>query len=151
MTNQARTVPDELQFAVDKLSTAGYKLTTPRLAVLQAAATFPGAFSAAQLDERLHQHGHPLGDASLFRTLKLCTDVGVMQRIHGFNECHRYILSPHAHAHRVVCTECGAVAEFDECGLDQLISTLEQQTGFTVSEHLLELFGHCPRCQHHQT
>ena len=136
MTNQARTIPSELQFAVDKMSTAGYKLTSPRMAVLQAAATFPGAFSAAQLAERLNQHGH-------------CTDVGVMQRIHGFSECHRYILSPHAHAHRVVCTECGSVAEFDECGLDQLILTLEQQTGFTVSEHLLELFGQCPPCQHH--
>lgn len=147
MASSLTPLPGELHYALEKLSAAGYKLTTPRLAVLHAARMFPGAFTAAQLEAQLDHQGTPLGDASLFRTLKLYTDVGIMQRIHGFSECHRYMLSPHTHAHRIVCTGCGSVAEFAECDLGQLITSLEQHTGFRVEDHLLELFGTCPNCR----
>ncbi len=136
-----------VQHALQRLSTAGYKMTAPRLAVLMAASTYTGSFSAAELEATLRQHGTPLGDASLFRTLKLMTDIGVMQRIHGIDECHRYIISPDSHAHRVVCTRCGSIADFAECGLDTMIVQLEHQTGYKIVDHLLELFGTCPRCQ----
>ncbi len=132
--------------ALQRISVAGYKLTAPRTAVIDAAATYNGSFSAAQLDSTLRARGQPLGDASLFRTLKLFTDIGVMQRIHGIDDCHRYILSTEHHAHRVVCTSCGDIAEFAECGLDTMMRTLEAQTGYHIVDHLLELFGVCPRC-----
>lgn len=135
-----------IQQALATISAAGYKLTAPRIAVLHAIHTFAGVFSAAELDAALHAHGHPLGDASLFRTLKLYTDVGVLQRIHGTVDCHRYIVSTQPHAHRVICTQCGRVTEFAECGLEQLIRTLEAQTGYHVDTHVLELFGVCRTC-----
>jgi Fur family ferric uptake transcriptional regulator len=138
---------DMVQHALERLSAAGYKMTAPRLAILTAASTYDGSFSAAELEATLQQHGTPLGDASLFRTLKVLTDIGVMQRIHGIDECHRYIISPDSHAHRVVCTTCGGIAEFAECGLDAVIVQLERQTGYKIVDHLLELFGTCPRCQ----
>jgi Fur family ferric uptake transcriptional regulator len=137
--------------ARQRLSAAGYKLTAPRTAIIAAACTYQGSFSAAQLDSTLREHGNPLGDASLFRTLKLFTDIGVMQRIHGIDDCHRYILSSQHHAHRVVCTTCGDIAEFAECGLDSMIRTLEGQTGYRIVDHLLELFGVCPRCHRTHT
>ncbi len=137
---------DLVRDAIQRISSAGYKATTPRVAVLNAATTYVGAFTAAELAQTLATQGNPLGDASLFRTLKLYTDIGVMQRIHGLAECHRYIMSNHQHAHRIVCTLCGRVTEFAECGLDAMIRALEAQTGYRVVEHLLELFGTCPFC-----
>ena len=146
MTPPAISQNDLVHDAIQRISSAGYKATTPRVAVLNAAATYVGAFTAAELAQTLATQGNPLGDASLFRTLKLYTDIGVMQRIHGLAECHRYIMSNHQHAHRIVCTLCGRVTEFAECGLDAMIRALEAQTGYRVVEHLLELFGTCPFC-----
>jgi Fur family ferric uptake transcriptional regulator len=146
MTVSAISPNDNVRDAIQRISNAGYKATTPRVAVLNAASTYVGAFTAAELAHTLATQGHPLGDASLFRTLKLYTDIGVMQRIHGLAECHRYIMSNHQHAHRIVCTMCGRVTEFAECGLDAMIRDLEAQTGYRVVEHLLELFGTCPFC-----
>ena len=148
MSQSPNHTPEMVQHALERLSVAGYKMTGPRLAVLMAASTYEGSFSAADLESTLQQHGTPLGDASLFRTLKVLTDIGVMQRIHGIDECHRYIISPDSHAHRVVCTQCGGITEFAECGLDTIIVQLERQTGYKIVDHLLELFGTCPRCQH---
>lgn len=147
MSQSIEHAPEMVRNMLERLSAAGYKMTTPRLAVLMAASAYDGSFSASDLESTLNQNGTPLGDASLFRTLKLMTDIGVMQRIHGIDECHRYIISPDSHAHRVVCTTCGGIAEFAECGLDTVISQLERQTGYKIVNHLLELFGICPRCQ----
>lgn len=146
MTAPAISRTDSVRDAIQRISTAGYKATSPRVAILNAASVYVGAFTAAELADTLAHQGHPLGDASLFRTLKLYTDIGVMQRIHGLAECHRYIMSNHKHAHRIVCTICGRVTEFAECGLDAMIHALEAQTGYRVIEHLLELFGTCPLC-----
>jgi Fur family ferric uptake transcriptional regulator len=146
MTAPTLNPHDIVHDAIQRISAAGYKATTPRMAVLNAASTYVGAFTAAELAQTLATQGQPLGDASLFRTLKLYTDIGVMQRIHGLTECHRYIMSNHQHSHRIVCTLCGRVTEFAECGLNDMIRSLEVQTGYRVVEHLLELFGTCPSC-----
>lgn len=146
MTTPAINPNDTVRDAIRRISAAGYKATSPRMAVLNAACTYLGAFTAAELAQTLMTQGRPLGDASLFRTLKLYTDIGVMQRIHGLVECHRYIMSTQRHSHRIICTLCGRVTEFAECGLDAMIRALEAQTGYHVVEHLLELFGTCPFC-----
>ena len=147
MTNTHAIDDGRVQHTLAKISAAGYKLTAPRIAVLQAIHAFDGVFSAADLEVALQQAGHPLGDASLFRTLKLYTDIGVLQRIHGTVDCHRYMVSTHPHAHRVICTQCGRVSEFAECGLEALISGLEAQTGYHIASHILELFGVCGTCR----
>jgi Fur family ferric uptake transcriptional regulator len=145
--NQAHDPQHSAEHALQRIAAAGYKLTAPRRAVIEAASQFSGSFSAAQIENILHSAGHPLGDASLFRTLKLLTDIGVMQRIHGIDDCHRYMLSAEHHAHRVVCTRCGGISAFAECDLEPMIRMLESRTGYTIVDHLLELFGTCPTCR----
>lgn len=147
MTSTRAPDDSRMQQALAKMSAAGYKVTAPRIAVLQAIHAFDGVFSASDIEVALHDRGHPLGDASLFRTLKLYTDIGVLQRIHGTVDCHRYIVSTHPHAHRVICTQCGRVSEFAECGLEALINALEAQTGYHIATHILELFGVCSTCR----
>ena len=139
-------LPEQVTSLAQQLIDAGYKVTEPRLGVLEAAIEHGGAFTAADLERWLAGRDRSPGEASIFRTLKLLTDLGMMQRIHGLDECHRYTLSPR-HAHRVVCTICGRLVEFVDCGVDELAARLEQVTGFTIQGHLLEFFGRCPACR----
>ena len=139
-------VPAAVAELAEELTAGGYKVTEPRLAVLEGAVALEGTFTAVALEAWLGQRGWSPGQASIFRTLKLLTELGMLHRIHGVDECHRYTLS-RGHAHRVVCTGCGRLAEFDECGIDELRSRLEQATGFRIESHLLEFFGECPQCR----
>ncbi|MFV9504369.1 MAG: Fur family transcriptional regulator [Oscillochloridaceae bacterium umkhey_bin13] len=139
------SLPDVVAQLADQLAAAGYKVTGPRLAVLQAATTLPGAFSVHELEQWLLARGESPGTASIFRTVRLLCDLDLLDRIHGLEECHRYSLG-RGHAHHLVCTNCGALERFDECGMQPLVQQLEQSTGFRVSAHLVELFGLCPRC-----
>jgi len=139
-------LPAEVTAFAEQMIAAGYKVTEPRLGVLEAAVSHGGAFTAADLEAWLAANNRSPGEASIFRTLKLLNDLGLMQRIHGVDECHRYTLSS-GHAHRVVCTSCGSLTEFGDCAIDNLVARLEQATGYTIQSHLLEFFGRCPRCR----
>jgi Fur family ferric uptake transcriptional regulator len=136
----------EVQELATRLVDAGYKVTSPRLSLLEAAIAHSGSFTAADIERWLAVRDRSPGAASIFRTLKLLTELNLLQRIHGVEECHRYTLSS-GHAHRVVCTSCGNLVEFDGCELAELAARLEQRTGFHIREHLLEFFGQCPRCR----
>ncbi len=129
-----------------RLTDAGYKVTSPRLAVLQAALSHDGSFTAAEVERWLGTRAESPGEASIFRTLKLLTDIGVAERIHGVDDCHRYTLRS-GHMHRIVCTSCGRLSEFEDCAIGELITRLQSATGYAIDSHLLELFGRCPACQ----
>ena len=143
--NQQPGLSSLVQALATRLSKAGYKVTQPRLAVLTAAAAMPGSFTAIELDRWLDAQEQHHGEASIFRTLKLFTELGIMQRVHGRDECHRYALSE-GHRHYLVCSSCGDTVAFDGCALDTLSQQLQQSTGYRIEAHLLEFFGHCPRC-----
>jgi len=146
LKRRQETLPADVTVLAERVIDAGYKVTEPRLSVLEAATAHGGAFTAADLERWLAENERSPGEASIFRTLKLFTDIGLMQRIHGVDECHRYTLTS-GHAHRVVCTVCGRLVEFVDCGIEQLATKLEQATGFAIQGHLLEFFGRCPACR----
>lgn len=139
------TLPAAVTGLAEQLTEAGYKVTGPRLAVLKAATAQQGAFSVQELEQWLVGRGDSPGIASIFRTVRLLCDLNLLQRIHGLDECHRYSLGK-GHGHHVVCTSCGAMERFDNCGVQGLVQQLEQRTGFRISAHLVEMFGLCPRC-----
>ncbi|MCG8347361.1 MAG: transcriptional repressor [Chloroflexales bacterium] len=145
LESRREALPPAVANLAEQLAEAGYKVTGPRLAVLKAATAHQGAFSVHELEQWLTARGESPGIASIFRTVRLLSDLNLLQRIHGLDECHRYSLSA-GHGHHLVCTRCGAMERFDDCGVQSLVQQLEQRTGFRISAHLVEMFGLCPRC-----
>lgn len=139
-------LPPAVTQLAEQLAAAGYKVTGPRLAVLRAATAHAGAFSVQEIEQWLVDRGESPGIASIFRTVRLLCDLHLLQRIHGLDDCHRYSLGA-GHGHHLVCTRCGAMERFENCGVQTLVQQLEQRTGFQISNHLVELFGLCPRCR----
>ncbi|WP_254151243.1 Fur family transcriptional regulator [Candidatus Chloroploca mongolica] len=145
LKQQQALLPAPAHELAAQMAEAGYKVTQPRLAVLRAAVALDKAFTVHELEQWLLQRNESPGIASIFRTVKLLCDLELFQRIHGLEDCHRYSISG-GHAHHLICVSCGALKSFDNCGLRDLITTLEQQTGYHINDHVLELFGRCPRC-----
>lgn len=129
----------------EQLAAAGYKVTQPRLAVLTAITAQPGAFSVQEVEQWLLERNESPGIASIFRTVRLLCDLGMLQRLHGLDDCHRYCLGS-GHTHHLVCTSCGVIEQFDNCGIQGVIAALEQSTGYRITNHVVELFGVCPQC-----
>jgi Fur family ferric uptake transcriptional regulator len=84
-----------------------------------------------------------IGMATVYRTLKLLADAGVVQAVEIPGEAPRYELAGKGHHHHFYCKGCGRVFEVDGCPGDFADLTPK---GFRLDEHELVLFGKCSRC-----
>ena len=84
-----------------------------------------------------------IGMATVYRTLKLLADAGVVQTVEIPGEAPRYELAGKGHHHHFYCKGCGKVFEVDGCPGDFAELT---PRGFRLDEHELVLFGKCAAC-----
>jgi len=132
---------------VEALRKAGYKLTSPRLTILQILDDSNGHLTSTELLTLVEQRDPSIGRASVFRTLDLMTKLGIIwSSVQGGSTIH-YMSMPGGHHHHIVCTNCHKLIEFKECRLSTLIASLEQEYNVQIEGHLLELFGVCEDCR----
>ncbi|AKI97002.1 hypothetical protein IX53_03265 [Kosmotoga pacifica] len=95
------------------------------------------------LDRRLR-----ISKATVYRTVDLLSDVGLLRRIVFRDGVIRYELvnKDEHHHHHIICTECGRVEEFPFDLLDDLEKLIEQSTGYKITDHQLKLYGLCSEC-----
>ena len=127
------------------LRQAGYRLTQPRLAVLQVLQENSEYLSPTEIYERGRTLYPSLGLVTVYRTLETLDRLGLVRRVHGRGNC--YARAHSTSGHYLLCHQCGQIAEFPCEGVEGIIEAVQQQSGFTVEEHLLELVGLCPACQ----
>ncbi len=131
----------------EALSARGYKLTQPRRAVLQVVARASASLSPAEIHARAQAYYAHTGLVTVYRTLDVLVECGLVRKVHQADGCHGYALASEGHAHHVICARCHAVAEFDGCDLTALFRRVQRRTGYSIQEHWLELFGMCPVCR----
>jgi Fur family ferric uptake transcriptional regulator len=128
------------------LRQAGYRLTQPRLAVLQVLRENEEGLDP-QAVHRLGKAICPsLGLVTVYRTLDLLSELGIVRRVHSEQRCHSYASAGRDH-HHLVCQGCHRVIEFPCSGLEDLLEGVRRRTGYTITGHLVELRGLCPGCQ----
>jgi len=142
-TNHAPHAPSTLD-AVDR---AGYRRTAPRRLVTELIGGRSGHFTAADLAADARAQGLRLGRATIFRTLEVLLEVGVIERIDLPSGSHAYVGCAPRHHHHAVCSGCGTVVDFDDRQLASLVEEVAMRTGFQIDSHRLELFGRCPACR----
>ena len=130
------------------LRSAGYRLTVPRRAIIQTICATEGWQSPEELLMSSRKQCKSLGLVTVYRTLSLLSELGVVRRIHLEHGCHGYVRADLAHGHHVLCSNCHQAIEFP--ALDNFSSIIEQvsmKTGYVIQDHMLELIGLCPNCQ----
>ncbi|MCU0475626.1 MAG: transcriptional repressor [Anaerolineae bacterium] len=133
---------------LQRLRDAGYKITHARQTVLAALEQTGGHMTSAQVLEAVAQLDPSIGRASVFRTLDTLSRLSIIRPtfVDG-SGAPVFVLLPDGHHHHIVCTGCGQVTEFEDCGLDALAARLQGETGVTISGHLLEFYGLCAACR----
>ena len=124
---------------------AGFKVTDPRLAVIEEIVSFNREFEINELAERLAQRpDFKPGIASVFRSVKLLNDLGLLQRVHSGDGCHRYGLV-HGHNHQIVCRCCERTFEFEGCDFSVLTDFLENPDWLQAGKDTGSNFMACAR------
>ncbi len=134
---------------VGTLKDGGYRLTSPRQAIVEAITGLDRPFSADDLVQHLDEHEPGVGRATVFRTLDVLVGLQLLDRIHATDGCHTYVLahSRTRHYHHLICNSCGAIVPFESCNIESLYPVVSEETDFQISGHMLELFGLCGACR----
>ncbi len=134
----------------ERLDAAGVRFTRARRQVVAALEVSPGPLSAADLHEGLRTE---VPVSSLYRTLAVLTDTGVLTSHHGTDGVARFELAEWlaGHHHHVVCSVCGSVSDVDlpvehEERLDEISHRIAELAEFSFVSHSLDLVGTCRSC-----
>jgi len=131
-----------------QLRKAGFRMTASRKAIARVLSSAEHWLNPDEILLRGREYCPSLGLVTVYRTLTLFTELGLVSRIHAHPGCHGYVTATLEHGHHLVCRRCQQVVEFP--GSDALapfIKAIEEKTGFTIDDHMLELHGLCPACQ----
>lgn len=138
---------DQFDTLAQQLRNHGHKLTQPRRAILRALLATPKPLSPAEIQARGQAFCADLGLVTVYRTLELMAEMGIVRPVHLADGCHGYALATPGHTHHVVCERCHAVIEIVGCDLGHFLDRVADQTGYTITGHWLEISGICPRCE----
>lgn len=127
------------------LTRQGLNLTRQRLRILD---YLLGAKRHLELDEiylALRRHG--VGRATVFRTLKLLEECGLIDHVTTSRGASRFEMKlerPH-HDH-LICVGCGSIQEVRWPHLEAIQEKTCRKLGFAPSWHRHEIFGRCRAC-----
>jgi Fur family ferric uptake transcriptional regulator len=96
---------------------------------------------------QLKQQGEQVGTATVYRTLDLLVQSGLV-RANEFGEgFKRYepMLAQADHEH-LICERCGRVVEFTNERLERMLPVLADEHGFQHRRHRVEVYGVCHAC-----
>lgn len=89
-----------------------------------------------------------IGRASIFRTLKLFVELGVLRRVNlgEAGESYEIECCKKCHREHMKCKTCWEIISFHSEKICDLIFTEAKKLGFHISEHSLSIFGTCKKC-----
>ena len=137
-----RTMPDGLEQA---LRSRGLRATPQRRLVLDALDGL-GHGTPEQVGERVQQVAPSVSLSTVYRTLELLEQLGVVSHTHLGHGAPSYHLSSHRDHVHLVCRRCGGVQEVH---VDRALGVAEEvaeRYGFVTDVAHLSLDGLCREC-----
>jgi Fur family ferric uptake transcriptional regulator len=120
----------------------GYRSTAPRRAIIRVMEGKQKGFTAEEIGSELPE----VGRATVFRTLKILIEVGVVCRLNLRDGDPKYSLSSIEHHHHTICVRCGNIGEFRATTVERLLRALGNDIPGQVVGHRIELYVTCEGC-----
>ena len=134
----------ELDLVAERLEMRGRRVTPARRAALAAVLAAGPHFTVDDVCQRTRG----VGRATVFRTMRLLQGLDMVCRVLLDDGSLHYRLSrTRGHHHHLVCTGCGRVEAFTNCGVPALASEVAKQTDYEIEGHWLEVYGRCRACR----
>jgi Fur family ferric uptake transcriptional regulator len=83
--------------------------------------------------------------ATVYRTVRLFEEKGILERRDFGGGRARYEPSEHGHHHHLIDVETGRVIEFEDAEHERAVQAIVKRLGFELVSQRLELFGRKPR------
>ncbi len=139
---------DEKQVFEHYLIKRNLRDTPQRNMILDAFLKYEGHISAEQLYDIVKKHDPSIGQATVYRVMKLFIEAGLAQEVDFGDGIIRYEhCYNHPHHDHLICKECGKTVEVMDSIIEELQKRLAESFGFELTDHELYLYGICEQCR----
>jgi Fur family ferric uptake transcriptional regulator len=119
----------------------GLRLTEQRRVIAQILQDSSDHPDVEELHRRSSAIDSKISIATVYRTVKLFEDAGIIER-HDFREGRsRYETVPEEHHDHLIDLKSGKVIEFHSAEIEALQEKIAREHGFRLVDHRLELYG----------
>lgn len=135
---------------VAKLRSSGCKVTPQRLAVYEIILSSNKHPTVDQIYEKVKKKHPTISLATVYQTLHLLTEIGLLQEL-GFSNCiSRYDpdISPHIN---IVCRKCGKIQDYKTESVGRFWSQIVEELGFEPLGQRIDIYRFCDQCAKTET
>ena len=133
----------------DRLRSRGLRWTPQRRVLVEVLATTDGHVTGAELVERCRAMDPNTIPSTVYRTLDVLEDLGIVRHSHGADGREEFHVLPAVeHAH-LYCRSCGGSWELaaDDPAISTAIDAFDGSRGFAVDVSHLTMTGLCAACR----
>lgn len=132
------------------LKSKGYKLTAQRECILGIIIENKDKhLTVDEIYKYVYEKNRTIGIATVYRTILLFEELGVISKLIFDDRIIRYELSSfdeeHTH-HHLICVKCNKIMEVKEDLLEELEKQVENKYEFKILDHNLKILGICNKC-----
>lgn len=128
---------------------SNFKLTTQRKLILKILLeNLHEHPSAEEIYQMVRDQNPRVGLATVYRTLELFCELGILHELNFDNNCRRYELEQgDRHHHHLICLKCNKIVEFNDYILKDLEGDIQSRYNFDVVDHRIKFYGYCSDCR----
>jgi len=143
-----RLIERALIILKEYIDNKGLKHSSKRLTIVESILTSKKHLTAEELYTKVKKTDKSIGIATVYRTIKLLADCGLVRELRFKDETPSYepVLGQYHHGH-LVCLKCGEIKEVSDTKTEELQSKLAKENGYDLQSYRLDLFGICPKCK----
>ncbi len=120
----------------------GHRVTSPRRSVISLLEDKSDGFSAEEISVELPG----VGRATVYRTIKLLLEAGVICKLVLPDGGSKYSLARVEHHHHTLCIRCGTVGEFRDTMIERLVRAIGEDISGEIVGHRMEFHIICEQC-----
>ena len=147
MSSHETPCHDPLKVLEQHVTDRGLRMTRQRRTIAEVVLREDGHLNIDELYSAVRKVDKGIGYATLYRTLKLLTECGLVVSSHFGDGAMRFESAVNrTHHDHLVCVECGNIIEFENEQIEALQEEVCRSNNFKVTHHSLEIYGHCANC-----
>ena len=134
----------------------GLRMTLPRQLIIKVLSEASEYVTAEEIFMAIHNEYPGIGMATVYRTLILLANMGIVLKFEFGEGKARYKLAEDekatANHHLLICTNCFKVVKYTDSTkeelkmLENLDNELKDRYGYSIKRHVVQFFGLCDEC-----
>lgn len=130
---------------ITKFHEKGFKATPQRLAICDFVLSSKEHPTTDQVYQEVKKKYPTLSLATVYQTLHLLTEIGLLQKFKLSDQVSRY--DPDISLHiNIICKNCGRIQDFEADSVKEFWSQIIQELGFIPVGQRLDIYRYCEQC-----